>query len=89
MVLCQLYHFTTQQILQDNCPYVVNIIQRNSDADSVGDACDNCILVANFDQSDVDGDGTGDACDDDVDGDGNIFNFSCSIVYMMQYSLHA
>uniref|UniRef100_A0A3B3TQM8 Thrombospondin 4b n=1 Tax=Poecilia latipinna TaxID=48699 RepID=A0A3B3TQM8_9TELE len=55
--------------LQDNCIFP-NVDQRNSDADSHGDACDNCRVVNNPDQRDTDGDGKGDACDDDMDGDG-------------------
>lgn len=57
--------------IQDNCPTVSNPDQKNTDSDSVGDACDNCIYVSNSDQKDTDNDGTGDACDVDIDGDGN------------------
>lgn len=72
---------------QDNCPFIPNPSQQDSDNDLVGDACDsgidrdkdgiqdskdNCPKVANSDQLDTDGDGKGDACDPDIDGDGII-----------------
>jgi len=50
---------------------VPNTDQRNSDTDSLGDACDNCDSAPNFGQSNVDRDEYGDACDLDLDGDGN------------------
>jgi hypothetical protein len=50
----------------DNCKYVANPAQTNSDADSLGDACDNCPLVTNNDQWDEDGNGVGDWCDGNV-----------------------
>ena len=55
---------------QDNCPFVKNEDQKDSDNDSIGDACDNCNATSNTGQQDLDGDGIGDACDDDKDGDG-------------------
>jgi hypothetical protein len=62
---------------EDNCPYVSNANQTDSDSDGTGDACDNddrdsdgyldftdnCVLIPN-DQKDSDHDGLGDACDD-------------------------
>jgi hypothetical protein len=54
----------------DNCAYVANRDQANSDGDVMGDACDNCVALHNEVQTDTDGDGLGDECDDDLDGDG-------------------
>lgn len=34
----------------DNCPYVYNADQRDTDRDGVGDHCDNCPLEHNPDQ---------------------------------------
>ena len=50
-------------IIEDNCPDVDNVDQKDSDSDGVGDACDNCIDQSNEDQLDTDGDGIGDVCD--------------------------
>lgn len=35
---------------QDNCPYVYNNDQKDTDMDRVGDQCDNCPLLHNPDQ---------------------------------------
>lgn len=57
-------------VFQDNCRYVANSNQENSDSDRLGDVCDNCLFISNMEQTDTDGDGVGDACDDDIDDDG-------------------
>lgn len=48
--------------VSDNCPFIVNPGQEDSDHDTVGDACDNCIHAKNTDQADTDQNGVGDAC---------------------------
>ena len=57
-------------VLQDNCRYVANADQTDTDSDDVGEVCDNCPYAPNPDQRDSDGDGTGDSCDNDDDNDG-------------------
>ncbi len=65
----------------DNCPSTPNRDQRDTDADTRGDACDpdddgdtiadeqdNCPLVPNPQQGDQDHDGIGDLCDEDGPG---------------------
>ena len=66
----------------DNCPFVANPNQTDTDRDGAGNSCDadddadgvddgadNCPLITNFDQADTDKDGAGNACDTDDDGD--------------------
>ncbi|MEW5807678.1 MAG: thrombospondin type 3 repeat-containing protein, partial [Acidobacteriota bacterium] len=55
----------------DNCQFVYNLEQTDTDSDGVGSSCDNCPSTANSNQNDLDGDGTGDVCDSDDDGDGD------------------
>ena len=64
----------------DNCKYIYNPNQKDSDGDRIGDVCDNCKYIYNPNQKDSDGDRIGDACDNckyiynpnqkDSDGDG-------------------
>src|SRR5262249_12586915 len=72
----------------DNCVFIANASQLNSDGDASGNACDddddndtvldaddNCPITANLDQADFDHDGVGDVCDfifSDDFNDGNL-----------------
>ena len=47
----------------DNCIFLSNPNQLDSDSDTRGDGCDNCPMADNFFQDDLDLDSVGDACD--------------------------
>lgn len=55
-------HVNCSGTRQDNCPFVDNPNQTNTDGDGLGDACDACPNIADTGR-DSDGDGTPDACD--------------------------
>ena len=48
----------------------IQIIDNDTDSDTIGDTKDNCPSISNTNQNDLDDDGTGDDCDNDADGDG-------------------
>jgi syndecan 4 len=54
---------------EDNCDFLFNPLQNDTDRDGQGDECDPCPNVAD-DGKDTDNDGLGDVCDFDADGDG-------------------
>ena len=74
------YHSIIAVDTHDNCRIVPNPDQKDTDGDSIGDACDNCLDKPNSNQADKDEDGVGNACDNcrfepnpdqtDSDGDG-------------------
>mgnify|MGYP000879244132 CR=1 FL=1 len=72
----------------DNCPFVPNGDQFDSDDDGKGNACDNCPDVYNPDQTDADGDDKGDACDNcpfvanpnQLDSDGDGIGDACDVI---------
>ena len=47
-------------------------LEKDTDADGIGDEMDNCIEVANSDQRDSNGDGYGNLCDADFNNDGRV-----------------
>ena len=55
--------------MQDNCKFVYQTDQQDTENDGVGNVCDNCPNAYNPDQANNDGDSNGDACDPDDDND--------------------
>jgi outer membrane protein assembly factor BamB len=67
--------------LKDNCRFIYNPDQKDTDKDNVGNVCDNCPYIKNPNQKDTDHDGIGDACDKDIDNDGivnGVYGHSCT-----------
>lgn len=52
-----------KDITEDNCPFVSNRSQSDSDGDRIGNACDNAVDVINSRQEDTDHDGIGNVID--------------------------
>jgi hypothetical protein len=53
----------------DNCPEKDNLLQEDTDNDTIGDDCDNCQYDPNTNQGDCDNNTIGDACEIDTDSD--------------------
>jgi hypothetical protein len=77
--------YTSNLCPTDNCVYVPDVTQTNSDGDAFGDVCDNCPLVTSPTQTDGDFDGVGNPCDNcpldanpgQADGDGDGVGDAC------------
>lgn len=69
------------QLLDCNGNDIEDLLEFDSDGDSIINACDNCSRYPNEDQQDTDNDGFGNACDADLDNNGfvtydDLSNFS-------------
>ena len=58
-----MHDYFSVTVSHDNCPYVFNPSQLDSDVDNVGDVCDNCLATPNTDQANDDADVLGNVCD--------------------------